>query len=69
MKTYNVWVVKMLRVEGVVKVKSASEKAALKAVQKRMSDARNPMQTTEPTWGDPEYVDFTFETLGFAEEA
>lgn len=66
---YNVRVVKMQRVEGVVEVNAASEKAALKAVQKRMKDANNPMQTTEPLWDDPEYVDFSFETTGDVYEA
>ena len=66
---YNVRVVKMLRVEGVVEVNARSEAAALKAVQKRMDDTQNPMQTTEPLWDDPEYVDFSFETTGEVSEA
>jgi hypothetical protein len=34
-----------------------------------MSDTKNPMQTTEPDWDDPEYIDFSFETTGDVSEA
>jgi hypothetical protein len=69
MKNYAVKVVKLLRVEGTVEIKAESEEAALKTVQERMSDTKNPMQTTEPDWDDPEYIDFSFETTGDVSEA
>ncbi len=69
MKTFRVQVVKTQRVFGYVEIEADSWEKAEADVKARMNNPMKPMQTTEPVWDNPEYVDFSFDTTGEVEEA
>jgi hypothetical protein len=69
MKKFEVAVEKMQNVRGWVEVEAANENEALAKVEARMNDKHNPLLTTEATWDDPEYIDWSFKLTGDVEEA
>ena len=69
-KTFVVPVMKLQRLNGTIEVRASDARKAARRVKKMMARRKNPLQTNDSriSWDGPEYVDFTFDVAGEADE-
>ena len=66
MAAFRVFVEKEYVVRGHIEVQAGSRHEALQVIEKQMDERRLQTVDARIQWGEPEYIDFSFQTTGEA---